>query len=75
MGFLVRLSCIEKLAFVAFDDNLERTMYLFSNHQEGLNVFDIENNWMGYCVSTDVGYNFYNIDGEWKAFIIDPTKR
>ena len=42
MGFLVRLSCIEKLAFVAFDDNLERTMYLFSNHQEGLNVFDIE---------------------------------
>lgn len=75
IGFLVRLNSIEELAYVAFDDNLERTMYLFSNNQEGLNVFDIDNNWVGYCICTEAGYNFHNNDGEWLAFIIDPAKR
>lgn len=75
IGFLVRLDSLDELAYIAFDDNLEKTLYFFSNKQEGLNVFDLDNNWVGYCVCTDVGYNFYSTDGEWMAFIVDPAKR
>lgn len=56
--------------YVVFDKSLEIQYFAHSNKALGYNLFNIDNEWIGYWVPTDIGFAEYGLMGNWMRFVV-----
>lgn len=58
------------IGFIVYDMELEVKYYAYSNSQDGYNLFNLDNEWIGYWIKTEVGFAEYNLMGAWNRFVV-----
>lgn len=56
--------------YIIYNLGLEIQYYAYSNLQDGYNLFNLDNEWIGYWIPTEAGFAEYRILGTWIRFII-----
>ena len=56
--------------YIVFDLNLGLQHYVLSNKSGGYNLFDINNDWIGYWIPMEFGFLEYDLMGNWTRFVI-----
>ena len=56
--------------YIVYNTNLELQCFVFSNNAGGYNLFNIDNEWIGYWIPMEVGFLEFDIMGNWERFVI-----
>lgn len=70
VAFAVEFSCPNVDGYIVYDMNLNIEMRCFSNSQGGYNLFNINNEWIGIWVKTEVGFFEYLLNDNNTRYVI-----
>ena len=70
-GIAVPVQSQEKSYILLYNLNLEFLAIAIGCNENFYNVFDTDNDSVGFLIKTQIGFNIYDIQNRWKAFIVN----
>lgn len=70
VAFAVKFTCSNVDGFIVYDMNFNVEMRCFSNSQDGYNLFNSSNEWIGTWVKTEVGFFEYLFNSNNTRYVI-----
>lgn len=70
IGFAVKFPCPNVDGYIVFNMNLNVEMRCFSNLQDGYNLFDNNNQWIGIWIKTESGFLEYVLNSNETRYVI-----